>query len=584
MKVAAQQEDLQLLARTLQEQLLAEVPSGEFLQVKCAFNNDELMILTQHPAGVIVDAQRIFQLQEAELQLLPTPTSRRVQCFLRILGEKLPYAKRDLNWNVRENYEDGGDEEYESDEDHGEEISYSEGDSYSASVEEIQDEEAFDPLAGTPDLLTTNSRRPIKPIVLGVGLATVVVLGAGAYLVTRPCVLSECKELQAAQQLNTQAKKLIRQAKSQKELVAVQQQLETTSSDLTTIPLWSPHHQQGEELKASLSGQATKITQVVQALQAVSLAEKKTQTPASSLPELQARQKLWRQTIAPLEAIAPSSELYGLVKAKLLNSRVKLQTINQQIAVAERWLKKLTSAKDVALTATKLEATAKSLNEWQKVQSTWQVVINALNVIPKTSSGYPEAQKLLTEYKPKLTAARDRLVQEQVSNKSYQQALSTAKQAKAFEQKNQWQAAVIYWNQALQVIKKINRDSLYYNQAQTLIEPYTAALKQAQEKLQVSQSLQKARQDLTNTCNNQVRICNFTINSQGITVRLTPEYDKARQSSIVNANPENPNSVDGNSHLQILQEALGVISDNANLPLAVYDSQGKPLYTRSLGG
>lgn len=319
-------------------------------------------------------------------------------------------------------------------------------------------------------------------------------------------------------------------------------------------------------------------------MQTASLALQKTETPAKSLEELQARQKLWRQAIAPLEAVAPTSELYGLVQEKLLKSRVKLQATNQQILVAQRWLQKLTAAKDVAKTATKLEATAKSLNDWQKVQSTWLVVINALNVIPQSSSEYAEAQKLLTEYKPKLLTARDRFIQEQLSAKSYQQAITTANQAKAFEQKNQLSAAVSYWSQALQIIKQINRNSLYYNQSQTLIEPYSAALKQAQEKLQVSNSLQKTRKDLTTTCTNQIRICIFTINSQGITVYLTPEYDKARQTSLPNSHPQNPITVDGNTHLQILQEALGVISDNANLPLAVYDSQRKPIYSRSLGG
>lgn len=38
MKVAVQQEDLQLLAKTLQEQLLVEVSTAEVFEVKCAVN------------------------------------------------------------------------------------------------------------------------------------------------------------------------------------------------------------------------------------------------------------------------------------------------------------------------------------------------------------------------------------------------------------------------------------------------------------------------------------------------------------------------------------------------------------------
>jgi hypothetical protein len=55
MQVAVIEEDLQFIAQILQEQLRAEIPSGEFFQVKCAVKNDQLMILVQHPQGVSAD-------------------------------------------------------------------------------------------------------------------------------------------------------------------------------------------------------------------------------------------------------------------------------------------------------------------------------------------------------------------------------------------------------------------------------------------------------------------------------------------------------------------------------------------------
>lgn len=87
MRVAVQQEDLQLLSRTLQEQFLAEVPSGEFFQIKCAVNKDELMILTQHPVSVKVNTEEIFAVLEEALQSLPPYQDQQVQCFLRIVGK-----------------------------------------------------------------------------------------------------------------------------------------------------------------------------------------------------------------------------------------------------------------------------------------------------------------------------------------------------------------------------------------------------------------------------------------------------------------------------------------------------------------
>ncbi|MBD2346089.1 hypothetical protein H6G18_18345 [Anabaena subtropica FACHB-260] len=585
MKVAVQQEDLQLLSRTLQEQFLAEVPSGEFFQIKCAVNKDELMILAQHPVSVKAHTEQIFAVLEEALQSLPPYRDQQVQCFLRISGEKLPYAKRSLTmkghglWENPVIHKDVEDEEAAS----FSSLAFPLG--YSSSTDAVEDEEeVFDPLAGTPDLLTTPHKRPLKPIILGT-LGGIAVLGSGgAYLITRPCVMSVCQEFQAAQQLNTQFRQLVSRAKSEKELAGVQTQLETTSTALAVIPGWSSYSQQAAELKTSLSGHSEKINQVIKALQGASVAEQKMQTPASSQAELQERQQLWRQAITPLEAISPNNELYRLVQPKLLKYRIHLQTINQQLITQEKWVKKLADAKGVASVANKWETTAKTLQDWQKVQSTWQVVVNALNIIPPSSPASPEAQQLLLEYKPKLARARDRVTIEQLAARSYQQLLGIASQAKAYEQKQEWQAAVIYWQQALQTAKQISNNSLYYNQAQSLIAPYSASLQQAQEKLLLNNSWQQTRADLNKTCSSELKICDFTIDDKGISIKITPEYEQVLQSSISESNAQDSSSAVGvANHWQSLQGALTVISENANLPLFIYNAQDQVIYMRTPG-
>ncbi|MBD0388617.1 MAG: hypothetical protein ICV54_19470, partial [Nostoc sp. C3-bin3] len=510
MKVAVQQEDLQLLAKTLQEQLLVEVSVAGVFEVKCAVNKDELMILTQHESDVIVDAQIIFAVIEEVLQSLAPHREQRVQCFLRVFGQQVPYAKCFLILKQRGGWgnEEAG-EARKAEEQYFSPISSS-ALTYSPSLDKAEEEELFDPFAYGSNLPTSKPASQIKLILLSAALVGIVILGGAAYFLTPPCVMSECKEIQNAEQLKTKSPQLMRRAKSEKELVALQQQLAAASAALNVIPSWSPRSQVSEELKTSLSGRSEKINQVVKALQTASLATQKTQTPAYSLEELQARQHLWRQAIAPLEIISPDSELYGLAQGKLLNYRVRLHAVNQQIFAEEKWLKKLTAAKAVANAAEKRQATAKSLNDWQKVQSTWLVAINALNSIPRTSSGYQEAEKLLVDYKPKLVAARDRATKERLAIKAYQQTISTAKQAKVYEQQSQWLAAATYWDQALQTAKQISQDSLYYTQAQSLIKPYSVALKQAQEKVQVVSSLQQTRTDLDKTCINEIRICTFS--------------------------------------------------------------------------
>jgi len=559
MKVAVQQENLQLLAKTLQEQLLAEVPSGEVFKIKCAVQKDELMILTQHPVGVTVDSEDIFFLLSEALQSSPTYREQRVQCFIRILGEKLPYARCSFVINQKQEMRRT--------------IPLSSSLSYTPSTIADEAEAEFDNFIDTPDLLATESPRPVKSLLLGITLVGICVFGTGFYLLTRPCVMFECKEIQTAQQLNWEFRQMMAGANSQSQLIAAQQQLTTASSDLSIIPRWSSRYQQAEKLKARLSMHSNEINQVVTALQVADVTEKKTQASANSLEELQNIQYSWRGAIAPLEAISSSSDLYGLVQPRLSKYRASLKAVNQQLLTQEQWLKKLNDAKAVAIVAQQREATAKSLNDWEKAQTTWEVVINALNIIPDYSPAYREARQRLLEYKPQLAKTRDRATKEQLAARSYQEAISTANQAQTYEQKNQWHIAVTYWSQALQNAQQISQDTLYYNQSQSLIEPYSIALKDAQAKLQVNSNLQQVQNDLEQTCSREIQICTFTINNTGIAVSLTPEYEQVLQRTLSETEVETTN------HWNILQDALGVIGDHVHLPVFIYDTQGQGLYT-----
>jgi hypothetical protein len=574
MKVEVQQEDLQLLATILQERLCAEVLSGELFQVKCAVKNDQLMILVEHPLSVTTHTQQVFAVLEEALESLPGCRNQQVEIFLRIAREKLPYAKHSVMVRVGE---EGGQGEQ------GEEISPLPYIAYSPSTEE----EAFNPMLDAEDLsyATTLKRSPSIKQILVAALSGIALLGIGAYLLTRPCVMSVCKEIQTAVALQKSSQQFTRNARSEEELAKLHTQFETASTNLKNIPVWSPRHQQAEQLSVYLSGQSEKMKLVLKALQSASLAELKTETPVINIQQLHNKQQIWRQAIAPLEGINPQNELYGLVQRKLYLYRLKLQTVNKQLLDEEKWSKKLAASKSVAKVAATWETKAKSLKDLQRVQSTWQVVVNALRIIPHTSPEYEQAQNLLVDYRAKLATARDRATFEQLAAKSYQQAINTANQAKAYEQQNQWQAARANWSLALNTLKQIKADSFYYSQAQLLIEPYGNAFKEAEQQAQIALYLQQARTDLAKTCSSQIRICIFTIDNKGITVQITPEYQQALQNSLANANPQDPSSFASiSNHWQVLQSALSAISENANLPLIVYDAQGQVVHTRSHEG
>ncbi len=580
MKVTAQQEDLQLLSKILQERLRYSVDASEFFQVRCAVKKDQLMILVEHPPEATVNTEAVFKELETVLESLPTHKKQKVELFVRMSGTKFPYAKHSLNLRVEKNWESKTSEISEIIE-----ISIEKQTPETSESQFLSSSDSPSPTPNSP-LPTPNSPLPTpnSPLpLLGSFLFIAAAFGAGAFLVTSPCLMFECKEIQTAEALQNSFQQLASNANSEEELVQMQKRLESVTVALKAIPPWSPRHQEAKKLTTDLSGKSEQVSQVVKGFAAANSALQKTQTPANSLEELQLRQEMWRHAITPLETINSNSDLHGLVQQQLSLYRLRLQTVNQLLITEERWLKKLAASKAVANEAIKREAVAKTAEDWQKVLSTWQVVVNALTPIPQTSPSYQEAQKLLAEYQPQLAKVRERSTKQLFAAQTYNQAINAAEQAKSYEQQNQWQAAVTQWQQALTTAQQIRSDNPYYQKAQTLIEPFSISLRQAQAQMQPRTDENKTRTDLEKTCAGDVRICNFILDDKGITVRITPEYEQTLQTSLVNAS----NTGDGEAvnnvtlHLKVLQEAFEVISENSNLPLLVYDAKGAVIHRRT---
>ncbi|MEI6444370.1 MAG: tetratricopeptide repeat protein, partial [Nostocales cyanobacterium ELA583] len=99
-------------------------------------------------------------------------------------------------------------------------------------------------------------------------------------------------------------------------------------------------------------------------------------------------------------------------------------------------------------------------------------------------------------------------------------------------------------------------------------ENYQDALNK--EQFQIYDDLTQTRAELNSTCTSTIKLCTFTIENQKISVRLTPEYDRLFQAN----NPQIQ------SHFQSLKDALKVISQNSQLPVFIYNSQGQERYMR----
>ena len=523
MNITVEQQELLLLGDILQKRLAAKVTDIQDFQVKCAIKNDLLMILTEHPPDVTVDTQQVFDVLAQTIQSQFNYKTQHIQFFLRVFGDKLPYAKYFLD-SPMPTVETEGETESTNQKEKGTSLTepipdsfvpspearffnYSPPDSilHNLSLDEDESQEIAEasyPFVHIPDQPEKRHLwRSFPPAsIIGTTVFIVFLYLSGTFVLHRGCVILECKELQTAKKFKGEYRQQIKSTKTELELLAIQQKLDAVVADLQQIPQWSPRYRESQELVANFSQESLKINQVLLALRTAISVEKRNLDPAKSWAELRNRQNLLRQAITRLNTVKHESEFYQLVQGNLPRYENSLNTITQQLIKEETWLKKIASAKTLGEAAIKGQATAKSVTDWQQVKFNLQTAINSLKTIPEDSFGFQDASKLLATYQSKIIVADDNAKKEKLSTMSSQEVLAVMNQVKT---------------------------------------------------------------DLNKTCTSNIKICTFAIEKDKIDIRLTVEYQ-----SLLHAN--NPTM---RLHFQSLQNALKVISQKYQLPVSIDNSQ-----------
>ncbi|MGK7916033.1 MAG: hypothetical protein AB4038_10890 [Prochloraceae cyanobacterium] len=394
------------------------------------------------------------------------------------------------------------------------------------------------------------------------------------YALTRPCAVGKCQEIFQAKQLAQRSENILAQPSSTKEIIVARQQLEESIETLQSIPKWSHHYFEAENLIEAYQGKTESLQDLVTALQisaqAVALAEN---TPFL-VSQWQEIQQLWQEAIAALEKLPADSPFYSLARTKIYQYQENLANTNKELETEAQATKNLQAAKEAIEIARKSENNAQSFSDWQLVYATWTTAVKRLQQIPPQTTVYQEAELLLTSLKPELKLAEKRLELEEFANNQYREATRIAKLAKQAESNKKWTEAVSHWRNTLNYLQQVPENSFQYRQAKPLIDPYNYALKQAQFQLHVALRLQQARKDLETTCSGNSIICNYTINNDAIKVHLTPDYMEQVQQIALQAKAQKNLKVQVNvlEHIFSLEQALKSITKNAGIRVEIYNS------------
>lgn len=614
MKVATRPNELQQLEEQLQQHLQAVGFNNLALKLNCAFLEETLLVIGEHPAQTALKVEATLAvLQEAVLALHPKSVEQVGLC-LKIVGQKQPYAFHSFSIQQPEaskaifspveedliapdpeeeaeefegeldaeqeslEAEDLAEESYET-ENHAQPISSLETDDLAQNPFDATDVEL---LPQSQVVVKKKERSPVSLVPLfaaaGAGAVAAFVLIC-VWVVSRPCVLAECTAIPSAKQLSQESLKTIKQAKSNSAREA-KPPLTKAITALETIPFWSFRYGEAQKLLKDYQQQGSHLEAILKAQDLANQAVQKAQNPPHQVENWQEVQSQWQTAVNSLEKVPPNSPAYALAQKKLKEYKSNLTTVGQRLTREKQGAEKLNTAKSLAQIAEAREGVAQVAETWEKVQSGWQSSVNVLSEIPENTMAYEEAKVLLPKYETKLAQARENRTLEQISQDAYTEAVTSAAQAKVFEQRNVWFQATEYWRKALTYAEQVPESTSYSAKMQPLLASYKASLQQAEIQWQAELRLQKARNDLSKVCKGTPTVCTYTVSHELIAVQMTPAYvQKLHQTFLKAGNKDQKTQQAVTKHIETLQVALEAISDNAGIPLKVYDAEGKRIGT-----
>jgi hypothetical protein len=636
MHSATRLDDLKILECFLQNSLHAHLGRIIPFQVQCLYKDDTLWVLAQHPANIAIDIPDTFSVLERALQAEEPKTPLAVKLYLRTEGNQRPYSQQGFTVYplVKQTVPgEAGPEMTGMSEDRialerdrqdltpGQPIYISadrmENADLTPTVPEIvpNDEEIVSLAtqshyrSGQPsdrlvkidtDIFvadiehsfgTTKSdyhsayppaaNRKGKMLLPLLGGLSVIALGSGAaYMGTRPCVLSACTELSTATQLTQSSLVAIENPKATgQDVLIAQKQLHQSVDALNSIPAWSDKYdtaQKSLQLTTPLVADLdTTVTAMNKAYQATNLVK----TQPIPLGQWQQSKQLWTESVGSLGTIVTQSKLYPLAHQKRTDYQNRLADIDRRIEAETTADRQLKSATDGIKAAQQAQTSAVSLSQWREVKTQWDNANTQLTSIPPTTTVYPQAQAVLKSVQPQMTAAQEKVGEEDKANQNYNKAVRLAQSAKLLQKNNQLDRSLAEWNQAVVAIQSIPPTSSTYTQAKPLIAEYTKSFQQVETQFKTVQRINLANRDLQRTCAGNPQICSYAVSNKAIVVRLTPLYTQTlMQTALVASAQGNGNAKIGIvNHVNTLGNALQAIGDNAKLPIEIYGADGKQI-------
>ena len=423
-----------------------------------------------------------------------------------------------------------------------------------------------------PDYFSTK-----KLLGLGLGLGILVM---GLYGLSDPCVTGTCPSLSQAKIL-INSSLLVLEPDSSSSLLATKQKLGEARVQLQSIPWWSPYRVQANALDSEAQTILRDIDSLNAAIASGNQATFLMQKSSLSIPEWQTVQSLLRKSIKQLKQLPTNSQFQAFAIAQSQQYEKSLRANNQRLQQEQLANTIYEEAMKIGRAAKVQENMAQSIDDFDKISATWKKAIESLENISQGTTSYDKTSKILDLYGQKYKAIDARKKNEALANLNLQQAIQESQIAEKLEQSQQWSLAVSHWKDALVYLKQVPDNSFQSTKAKSLLIQYNLSLNKAQENFRNANRLQLIKNNLAKVCSQENKACNYSIDKNMIKVKLTSSYlqqiwDLSIQAKL-NANIKEQAKI--LNHLARLEQSFQMISNQAKIPLAVYNSKGNLMTT-----
>lgn len=411
-------------------------------------------------------------------------------------------------------------------------------------------------------------------IVSILGLFSLIGIGIFYYF-SRPCVWGNCT-------LIVETKKTIDESFNpenikelkQEDIIKLQENLIVGISELKRIPSWSKSYEEANNLVKKYENEVKQLENLLTALKLEKDGLSLMNNLPLSLEEWNRVKGFWQDALNNIKALN-IEDLSTLKQEKIEFFNQQISLVELKIIKEQKWEKKLAEIKQKATELEGKKSQVINLKDLENIEKNWQNLLSEVNSIEPQTMAYQQKEELLNSYLKNLTDIKGKITQEKSALNLKKEAENNIQNALVSQNKNQWSKAVSFWENAMNILKKIPPETLLTKEIKDLETNTTKELEKAKSELKKAIVKEEIRGELKKICEQSDLKCSYSVDNNIAKIFLSQEYLQkiASLSNLQNLtnNAEQEKLI--NTHISQVEKNYQYLSNKYRIFVEIYNPQ-----------